>query len=63
MNPQKKVHTQEIQEKQKTGTNTPRPTPRAPADFETIAAFLHEVLEECKAVQAARGKMLKEFTM
>ena len=33
------------------------------ADFETIAAFCHEVLEECKRIQAASGKMLKDFTV
>lgn len=32
------------------------------SDFETIAAFLHEALEECKRVQSASGKMLKDFT-
>ena len=32
-------------------------------DFEQIAHFLHEVLEECKAVQASSGKMLKEFVV
>ena len=32
------------------------------ADFEAIAVFLHEVLEECKRVQGASGKMLKAFT-
>jgi glycine hydroxymethyltransferase len=32
------------------------------ADFEKIAAFLHEVLEECKSVQTKSGKMLKDFT-
>jgi glycine hydroxymethyltransferase len=31
------------------------------SDFETIAAFLHEVLEECKRIQASSGKMLKDF--
>lgn len=31
------------------------------ADFEQIAGFLHEVVEECKAVQASSGKMLKDF--
>lgn len=32
------------------------------ADFEKIASFLHEVLEECKAIQVEKGKMLKDFT-
>lgn len=32
-------------------------------DFKQIAAFLHEVLEECKAVQASSGKMLKDFVV
>lgn len=32
------------------------------ADFEQIAAFLHEVLEECKRVQGTSGKLLKDFT-
>jgi glycine hydroxymethyltransferase len=31
-------------------------------DFEAIAAFLHEVLVETKALQAASGKALKDFT-
>lgn len=31
------------------------------ADFETIADFLHEVLEECKKIQASSGKLLKDF--
>eukprot|EP00887_Chlorella_sp_A99_P003909 scaffold11.g3909.t1 len=31
------------------------------ADFEAIAGFLHEVLEECKVVQAKSGKLLKDF--
>ena len=31
-------------------------------DFETIAAFLHETLEECKRVQSTSGKLLKDFT-
>ena len=32
------------------------------ADFEEIAEFLHQVLEECKRVQATSGKLLKDFT-
>ncbi len=32
------------------------------ADFAKIADFLHEVLEECKAVQKSHGKLLKDFT-
>jgi glycine hydroxymethyltransferase len=32
-------------------------------DFEAIAGFLHEVLEECKAVQSVHGKLLKDFTV
>jgi len=32
-------------------------------DFEQIAGFLHEVLEECKAVQLKSGKLLKDFTV
>lgn len=31
------------------------------SDFEEIAAFLHEVLEVCKEVQATTGKALKDF--
>jgi glycine hydroxymethyltransferase len=27
-----------------------------------VASFLHEVLEECKAVQATHGKKLSDFT-
>lgn len=33
------------------------------ADFEQIAQFLHEVLEECKRVQETSGKLLKDFTV
>eukprot|EP00889_Picochlorum_renovo_P004208 jgi/Picre1/31238/NNA_006592.t1 len=32
-------------------------------DFEQIAEFLHEVLEECKRVQETSGKLLKDFTV
>ena len=32
-------------------------------DFEAIAGFLHEALEECKRVQSTSGKMLKDFTV
>ena len=32
------------------------------ADFEAIAGFLHEVMEECKRLQATSGKLLKDFT-
>jgi hypothetical protein len=33
-----------------------------PADFSTIADFLHEVVVECKAEQARSGKKLADFT-
>lgn len=33
------------------------------SDFEQIAQFLHEVLEECKSVQEKSGKLLKDFTV
>lgn len=33
------------------------------SDFEKIAAFLHEVLEECKEVQQKSGKLLKDFVV
>lgn len=33
------------------------------ADFEQIAEFLHEVLEECKRVQETSGKLLKDFIL
>ena len=33
------------------------------SDFEQIAEFLHEVLEECKSVQEKSGKLLKDFTV
>ena len=33
------------------------------ADFTKIADLLHEVLEECKAVQGAHGKLLKDFNV
>lgn len=32
------------------------------ADFEQIAEFLNEVLEECKKIQASSGKKLVDFT-
>lgn len=32
------------------------------ADFETVADFLHEVLQISKGVQASSGKLLKDFT-
>lgn len=32
------------------------------ADFARVADFLHEVLEECKAVQRRSGKKLADFT-
>jgi len=31
-------------------------------DFQKIAEYLHEVLEECKRVQKSSGKLLKDFT-
>lgn len=31
------------------------------SDFVVIAEFCHEVLEECKRVQASTGKLLKDF--
>ena len=36
--------------------------PPITADFARIADFLHEVLEECKAVQLRSGKKLADFT-
>lgn len=33
------------------------------ADFEKIADFLHEVLEECKRIQSTSGKLLKDFVV
>lgn len=36
--------------------------PHLPADFATIADFMHECLEECKRVQSTSGKKLAEFT-
>ena len=35
----------------------------SPADFIKFAGFLHEVLVESKAVQEARGKLLKDFNV
>lgn len=31
------------------------------ADFETVADFLHELVEECKAAQRTSGKKLADF--
>lgn len=39
----------------------PNLPPPPPPDFARIAGFLHEVLEECKAVQRTSGKKLVDF--
>jgi glycine hydroxymethyltransferase len=33
------------------------------ADFQQIADLLHEALEICQEVQAAKGKLLKDFVV
>ena len=42
-------------------THSPQTSPPPPPDFARIAGFLHEVLEECKAVQRTSGKKLVDF--